>query len=87
MWSDETARGGIRFSGLSESSRRILKEWLFANLLIACSNHAARTEQLARREEGKSLESLPVDPPIPVEPSVYRRSSLNPPVHQSSTVV
>jgi GAF domain-containing protein len=83
MWSDETGRGGIQFSGPSESSRRILKEWLFANLLIACSNHAARTEQLARREEGKSPESLLVYPSVdpPVDPS------LNSPVHQSSTVV
>ncbi|MFZ0797721.1 MAG: GAF domain-containing protein [Terriglobales bacterium] len=53
IWSDETGRGGIRFCGLPESSRRILKEWLFANLLIACSNHADRTEQLARHEEEK----------------------------------
>ncbi|HEY6302129.1 MAG TPA: GAF domain-containing protein [Terriglobales bacterium] len=51
MWSDDSGRGGIRFSGLSESSRQILKEWLFANLLIACSNHAARTEQRERCEE------------------------------------
>jgi GAF domain-containing protein len=51
MWSDDAGRGGIRFSGLPESSRKILREWLFANLLIACSNHAARTEQLARREQ------------------------------------
>jgi len=53
IWSDERGRGGVRFSALSEDSRHILKEWLFANLLIACSNHAARTEQLARREEEK----------------------------------
>ena len=51
IWSDDAGRGGIRFSGLPETSRKILKEWLFANLLIACSNHAARTEQLARRED------------------------------------
>jgi GAF domain-containing protein/Sel1 repeat-containing protein/PilZ domain-containing protein len=51
VWSDDTGRGGIRFSALSDSSRKILKEWLFANLLIASSNHAARTEQMARREE------------------------------------
>lgn len=57
IWSDDTGRGGIRFSGLSESSRQILKEWLFANLLIAGSNHAARTEQLARRDAGE--EKLP----------------------------
>jgi hypothetical protein len=51
IWSDDSGRGGIRFSALSDSSRKILKEWLFANLLIACSNHAARTEQRARRDE------------------------------------
>jgi hypothetical protein len=60
VWSDDTGRGGIRFSALSENSRRVLKQWLFANLLIACSNHAARTEQLARREQEKSTEPGPV---------------------------
>src|SRR6267378_376650 len=62
IWSDDAGRGGIRFSGLSDSSRQILKEWLFTNLLIAGSNHAARTEQLARRqdEEEKSTEPTPV---------------------------
>ncbi len=50
IWSDESGRSGIQFSALSESSRKILKEWLFANLLIACANHAARTEQLARHD-------------------------------------
>jgi hypothetical protein len=62
IWSDDAGRGGIRFSGLPENSRQILKEWLFANLLIACSNHAARTEQLSRRqgEEEKSPEPAPV---------------------------
>jgi hypothetical protein len=57
MWSDDAGRGGIKFSGLSENSRQVLKEWLFANLLIACSNHAARTEQLARCEEEKLPEA------------------------------
>src|SRR5208283_5577613 len=51
IWSDDAGRGGIRFSPLSESSRKILREWLFANLLIACSNHAARSEQLAWRKD------------------------------------
>jgi len=62
IWSDDAGRGGIRFSGLSDSSRQILKEWLFSNLLIACSNHAARTEQLElrEREEEKSPEPAPV---------------------------
>src|SRR4029077_13248061 len=61
IWSDDTGRGGIRFSGLSDSSRQILKEWLFANLLIASSNHAARTEQLARREAGEGQLAADVD--------------------------
>jgi len=60
IWSDDAGRGGIRFSGLAESSRQVLKEWLFANLLIACSNHAARTEQLSRREAEESPEPVPV---------------------------
>lgn len=59
IWSDDTGRGGIRFSPLPDSSRHILKEWLFANLLIACSNHAARTEQLARHEEEKRADPMP----------------------------
>ena len=53
VWSDDNGRGGIRFSALPDSSRKLLKEWLFANLLIASSNHAARTEQMARREIGR----------------------------------
>src|SRR5260370_13371398 len=60
IWSNDSGRGGIRFSGLPESSRQILKQWLFANLLIACSNHAALTEQLTRREvEEPSERSTP----------------------------
>ena len=51
IWSDDAGRGGIRFSSLSENSQKILKEWLFDNLLIACSNREARTEQIARHGE------------------------------------
>src|SRR5258706_7177732 len=42
IWSDGAGRGGIRFSGLTEQSRRVLKEWLFVNLLIACQKSVAR---------------------------------------------
>jgi GAF domain-containing protein/Sel1 repeat-containing protein/PilZ domain-containing protein len=45
VWSDTSGRGGIRFSELSDASRRVLKEWLFADLLVACANHSARSEQ------------------------------------------
>jgi putative methionine-R-sulfoxide reductase with GAF domain len=60
IWSDDSGRGGIRFSPLSERSRQVLKEWLFANLMIGCSNHSARSEQRAQRAEEKSLKPEPV---------------------------
>lgn len=69
IWSDKSGREGIRFAGLSDSSRRMLKEWLFVNLLIACANHAARTEQLAHQVE-----------PTPLEPVARSESSLPAPV-------
>jgi GAF domain-containing protein len=58
IWSDDTGRSGVRFEGLTDSSRRLLKEWLLANLLIGSSNHAARTEQLARREREQGHSQL-----------------------------
>jgi hypothetical protein len=61
VWSDDAGRGGIKFSGLSEESRKVLKEWLFANLLIASSNHNARSEQLARQDREKLPEPSPFD--------------------------
>jgi GAF domain/Sel1 repeat/PilZ domain len=76
IWSDDTGRGGIRFSALPESSRQVLKEWLFANLLIACSNHAARTEQLARYPEEKSPELKPVTNAGSVVPMPDRSGTL-----------
>ena len=77
IWSDETGRGGIRFAPLPEDSRHLLKEWLFANLLIACSNHAARTEQLARRAEEKSPEPAPVSMSRAVVPISDARETLS----------
>jgi putative methionine-R-sulfoxide reductase with GAF domain len=77
IWSDDSGRGGIRFSGLPESSRQILKQWLFANLLIACSNHAARTEQLTRREAEESSELAPPGKPRHVVPMLDRSGLLS----------
>ncbi|MFZ3266478.1 MAG: GAF domain-containing protein [Terriglobales bacterium] len=54
MWTDNTGRAGIRFSFLPEGSRQILKEWLFANLLVASTNHAARVEQVAHHQKEKA---------------------------------
>ena len=67
MWSDPSGRGGIRFSALPESSQQMLKEWLFPNLLIACSNHAARSEQLSGHAE--KAEEIPHEPLPSAEPS------------------
>jgi putative methionine-R-sulfoxide reductase with GAF domain len=55
VWSDGAGRGGIRFSGLTEQSQRVLKEWLFVNLLLACQKSAARTAPV----------SLPVEKETP----------------------
>ncbi|MGA7081481.1 MAG: GAF domain-containing protein [Terriglobales bacterium] len=68
IWSNDAGRAGIRFSGLSDASRQILKEWLFANLLIGCSNYVARAEQRARREQEQSLEAVPLPLPINSRP-------------------
>jgi hypothetical protein len=51
IWSDPSGHAGVRFPDLSDVNRRLLKQWLFANLLVASAHHAARTEQLSRIEE------------------------------------
>ena len=77
IWSDDTGRGGIRFSALPESSRQILKQWLFANLLIACSNYAARTQQLTQREAEESSELALSAKPRPAVPMPDRSGLLS----------
>ena len=57
MWTDDTGRAGIRFSFLPDASRQALKEWLFANLLVASTNHTARIRQLEQhRQESRASE-------------------------------
>jgi putative methionine-R-sulfoxide reductase with GAF domain len=81
IWSDEAGRGGIRFSALSESSRQVLRQWLFSNLLIATNNDASRFEQPGHledahhedaRHEEKLLVPASVDEP---EPEISTRPS------------
>lgn len=50
IWSDETGRSGIRFCALDAASRQVLRQWLFANLLVA-SHHVSRAEERAYEEE------------------------------------
>jgi hypothetical protein len=72
IWSDQSGRGGIRFRALSDRSRQVLKQWLFANLLIASNNHASQSEQCARHEEEKISGPVPVaesEPEIRTDPN------------------
>ena len=48
VWTDGSGRAAVRFSNLPDPARRLLKEWLFVNLLIACANRDARAQQLAQ---------------------------------------
>ncbi|MGA2356090.1 MAG: PilZ domain-containing protein, partial [Terriglobales bacterium] len=65
IWSDETGRGGIRFCALSDYSRQVIRQWLFANLLIASGNRAAQTDSSLHEpschEEEKILGPVRVD--------------------------
>jgi putative methionine-R-sulfoxide reductase with GAF domain len=61
VWSDSSGRAGVRFSDLSDTSRRLLKEWLFTNVLVAAANHEARTEQRARTEQEQAVAPQPVE--------------------------
>ncbi|HYL16890.1 MAG TPA: GAF domain-containing protein [Terriglobales bacterium] len=41
VWTDKSGRAGVRFSKLSETSHRQIKEWLFVNALHALSKPAS----------------------------------------------
>ena len=65
VWSDDTGRGGVRFSALAERQRRMLKEWMFANLMIGCLNDSARRQQTEQSQPpaghgiAKAAEAVP----------------------------
>lgn len=59
VWSDGAGRGGIRFSGLTEQSQRVLKEWLLVNLLIASMKNSVRKSPLAEIVGRKLLAMTP----------------------------
>lgn len=62
VWSDARGRAGVRFAGLPENSRRQLKQWLFINLLVACTNQAARKQQI--------VENVVAPTPAPTVPKL-----------------
>jgi len=45
-WSDPSGRTGVGFPQMPASSLRLLKEWLFINLVAACVRHAAQAQLL-----------------------------------------
>jgi hypothetical protein len=78
MWTDDTGRAGIRFSFLPEGAREVLGEWLFANLLIASTNYAARAAQIANHNGGSTSSAVPLEyePTVPhLSPSAESRAS------------
>ena len=63
VWRDNAGRTGVRLSFVPEREMAALKEWLFVNLLIGCTNHLTRTEQLARYREEEARAAEPVSAP------------------------
>jgi GAF domain/PilZ domain/Sel1 repeat len=63
IWSDQAGRGGIRFRALSDDSRQVLRQWLFANLLIASNNRASQSER--RDQEERIIHPVPVTESVP----------------------
>lgn len=59
MWIDDVGRAGVRFSFLPDDARAVLKEWLFANLLVASTNYSARVAQLKSHNGGRAASPFP----------------------------
>jgi hypothetical protein len=80
VWRDDAGRAGIRFSPLPDAAMAVLKEWLFVNQLIACTNHEARAEQLAHRRQEESSAAdrtpTPVMVPAKTEAALSNRAQL-----------
>jgi len=82
VWSDDTGRAGIRFSYLPDPSRKTLRDWLFANLLIASTNYAARAEQIAHQRQSETPavqlnRQPPAAPLLPPTPAPDRAALLS----------
>ncbi|HEX8813998.1 MAG TPA: GAF domain-containing protein [Terriglobales bacterium] len=60
VWQD-FGRAGVRFSELPAHSRQKLKEWLFANALIAYENHAAGSQAAAEASSALDLPTVSFD--------------------------
>jgi GAF domain/PilZ domain/Sel1 repeat len=75
VWSDSAGRAGISFSVLLGESRQQLQEWLFANAIAACVNHAEASPPvvddgvLARAQQARPFDATSAgDFEAPVRP-------------------
>ena len=72
VWSEPSGRTGLRFDRMSDESLHQLREWLFANILVACANHvsfAGSLEALLPLPESHSHpEERPTEPDVPLVP-------------------
>jgi putative methionine-R-sulfoxide reductase with GAF domain len=68
VWRDAAGRAGIRFSGLTEQSRKVLKEWMLVNLLVASTRSQAHKRPSAPSAEARPLATEPVLPPVVAAP-------------------
>jgi hypothetical protein len=59
IWTDKAGRAGVHFPELPPQSRQQLREWLFANAIAACVNHADVKSPLAFSAAKSSPPPLP----------------------------
>ena len=77
VWTDRAGRGGIEFAGMTDTSRRAVKEWLLVNLLVA-----ARVQAVVRARNSTPAERVEsIAPPSPPQPVLV------PPVPEPSEVL
>ena len=68
VWSDAAGRAGIQFSGPTEQSRKLLKEWMLVNLLVASAKSQAQKRPSAPSTDTKPIAIAPVLQPVVAAP-------------------
>jgi len=77
-WADETGQAGLRFTDVPQSSRRLLKDWIFTDLLAATTELNARGPVLkAIGADDGLVMSRPPFPPIRLGGAESRLASPN----------
>ena len=60
VWTDKSGRAGMHFPEMPHQSRQQLREWLFANAIAACVNHADMKSPLSFSSPKTSAPQQPV---------------------------